>query len=106
MITGVPEKTTFPPVDVLEAVLEPALIITAPLVVSDTVMLLEIVKFPDVVEALKVVRFVVPPITPDKVNASVVEIVKAFAPLIVAEIVCVPDEDVIVESDPSVIAPE
>ena len=106
MITGVPEKIILPPVDVPAAVIDPALMITAPLVVLDTAMLLETVKFPDVVDALKVVRFVIPPIAPDKVKASVAEIVKAFSPLIVAEIVWVPDEDVIVESDPSVIAPE
>ena len=87
VIVGLPEKITLPPLDTPARLLDPALIITALLPVSDTLILLAIVKFPDVVEIVKFVRLVKPPTTPDKVIASTEEIVKVFAPLIAADIV-------------------
>ena len=76
--TGDPEIIIFPPVVVPIAVLDPAFKTIALDVVAPTVMFSPKVKFPDVVEALKVESDVLAPmLPPDNVNASDVVIVKA-----------------------------
>ena len=104
--TGAPLIIIFPPVAIPAAVLDPAWRIIASVPVPEVLMLSPIVKFPEVVDALNFVRAVVWPMPPpDNTRASEVVMVKVFAPLIFAEIVCWPAVLVIVEAPAKVIAP-